>query len=97
MALFIQLFESFLTVFGVCELGERVCMAFNKINIEIEMLKWYLFPYEIRKLFPTILVVSQEPVGLTIFGSMLCNRKTFKEVRSINPMYYNNQAICISD
>lgn len=96
VALFVQLFESFLTVFGVCELGERLCMAFNEINIAIEQLKWYLFPHQIRKMLPTILVVSQEPVGLSIFGSMLCNRKTFKEVSSTNPMHFDRFAVCIS-
>lgn len=80
IALLVQMLESFLTVFGVCELGEKISISFQEINIVLDELKWYLLPHKIRKFLPTILIVAQEPIGLNIFGTILCSRKTFQEV-----------------
>lgn len=76
------MFEAIVTVFGICELGERVSMAFDEISLALDQLKWYLLPREAWKSLPIILVVAQESVGLTIFGSISCNRIVFKEVSS---------------
>lgn len=81
--LYVQLFCSFVAVFGMCEFGQRVSESFYKINIVLERFKWYLLPMEAQKMLPIIMIVAQEPVTLKIFGSVACNRITFKEVSSI--------------
>lgn len=88
MTFVFQLEGSLLTVFAMCELGERVRMAFDEIRISIDQLKWYLIPKRARKMLPVILILSQEPIGFTIFGSILSNRITFKEV-CFNPTKFN--------
>lgn len=68
-------------MFGVCEFGETVGMAFNDIKIQVIELKWYLLPRNIRKMLPIILIVAHEPVEFDILGSTACSRRKFKEVR----------------
>lgn len=83
VTLIFQLFGTIVTIFGYCEFGERVGMAFDQINIAIEQLKWYLLPHKTRKMLLNILIVAQEPIEFNIFGSVSCNRKTFKEVSRV--------------
>lgn len=74
---------SFSVLFIICEFGERVRLAFGEVNATVDELKWYLLPRKTRKMLLTVLIVVQEPVGLTIFGSIICNRIIFKEVNLI--------------
>lgn len=67
---------------GICGLCQRISNAFEEINDVIVQSDWYLYPIEINRMLPTILIVTQHPVGLKCFGSIACNRETFKEVRS---------------
>lgn len=73
--------NSLLVVFLVCELGQRASDSFTKISYTIDEFDWHLFPYEIQKLLPTILIVTQKLVAQECFGSILCSRNTFKKVR----------------
>lgn len=68
-----------LSIFAVCELGERIRMAFEEVNAELNQLKWYLLPRRSRKLLPIILMATQDSVEFNIFGTTASNRKTFKE------------------
>lgn len=90
--LYVQTFNSFVCVFGICEFGERVSLAFIKINIQLDRIKWYLLPGEAQKMLPTILIVAQQPVELDMFGSISCNRITFKEVN----LLYTYKSILLS-
>lgn len=81
--LYAQLFCSYVAVFGMCEFGERVSFAFHGTVIVLDRFKWYLLPNKAQKMLPTIMVAAQEPVQLQIFGSVSCNRITFKEVKQI--------------
>lgn len=78
-------------IFAICELGERVSIAFEKIHFEINMLRWYLLPTTARRVLPTILIATQEPMAFDIFGSTACNRITFKGVSSM----FQLQTVCI--
>lgn len=84
IVLIIQCFSTFTSIFAYCEIGQRVGIAFDKINIALDQLKWYLLPHKIRKMLLNILVVTQEPVEFAVFGSISCNRRTFEGVSSIN-------------
>lgn len=67
--------------FLCCELGQRITNAFDDIDeVLLVELNWYLFPIEIKKILPTILINTQEVVALHCFGSIVCGRESFKDV-----------------
>lgn len=72
---------SLTVVFLVCELCQRATDAFYEINHTVDEFDWYLYPIEIQRMLPTILVVTQKIVGQECFGSILCVRNTFMKVR----------------
>lgn len=78
-----ELFWAFTLVLLSCELGSRISNEFEEINERIDQLKWYLFPLEMRRLMMMIEMNSQEWVGFACFGSIPCDRETFKKVRWI--------------
>lgn len=79
---FIELFFSLFGLFGFCEFGERLKVAFDEINIEIDQIKWYLLPCRTQQMISIMLIFIQKPVEIGIFGSVSCNRITFKKVGS---------------
>lgn len=74
------LFCIFVFTFVICELGQRFSIKFEKINIHSKQLKWYLFPCNTQKMVLIISIITQNPIELDIFGSISCNRITFKMV-----------------
>lgn len=68
------------TVFFACEVGQRMTDSFEKINFTMDLIDWYLFPSDIKRMFPMILAISQQPVSLECFGSIVCGREVFKKV-----------------
>lgn len=72
---------AFATVFMICELGQRMIDAFdNNVYFEMSRFDWYLFPIEIKRILPTIILMAQKPVSLECFGGILCTREVFKSV-----------------
>lgn len=67
-------------VFIACELGQRITDAFDGIDCTIDQLDWYLFPIEIKRVLPIIIVSAQQPVSVGCFGSIICIRVVFKNV-----------------
>lgn len=63
-----------------CEFGERLSNGMVEINDCIDQFNWYLFSLEIRKILPMILLSVQQPVEIRFFGSIACNRDSFKKV-----------------
>lgn len=76
----IEVFYSFCLVFIMCELGERLIHACNAIDDVISQLDWYLFPSNIQKVWPIIIVNSQKPICIPIFGRMNTSREAFQRV-----------------
>lgn len=72
------LINSFIGIFIICDFGEKFETAFRKI--QINRLDWYLLSCDTQKLLSTILIITQKPLALNIFGSISCNRITFKTV-----------------
>lgn len=70
------------TVYVICEIGKRASEAFEEIDDKIGALDWYLFPTQIQKILPIIMMDAQQIIALECFGSIFCNRETFKNVRS---------------
>lgn len=70
-------------IFLTCELSQRGSDIFVEINDEANTLDWYMFPDKIQRMLPTILIVTQQPVEFECFGSISCNRGSFKEVNQL--------------
>lgn len=73
-----------LIAFGViivaCDVGQRISNAFEQIADVTNQYRWYLFPKQVKQMFPMILMNLQMPVELPIFGNFCCDRKAFKKV-----------------
>lgn len=54
--------------------------GFNEIDDENHNLDWYKFPLDIQRTLPTIMIVTQQPVVLKVFGDISCTREVFKNV-----------------
>lgn len=67
-------------VFVVCELGQRMTIAFDELNDVVGKFKWYLFPDEFKRIMPFIIHFAQRPVDIEFFGQMSCSRNTFIKV-----------------
>lgn len=91
VALFLLAYDalnSFGLIFISCELGQRMSDAFNEFNDVIDQSKWYLFPNKLKRILPTIMVVSQEPFVFECFGGISCCREVFQNVRYTNQLNY---------
>lgn len=76
---------AFTLVFITCELSQRLGNAFDEIDFIVDQFDWYLFPIEMKRLLPLIMSISQQPVSLECFGSIMCTREVFKNVRINQP------------
>lgn len=75
------MFWAFSFVGAFCEFGERVNNAFIDLNRVFDRLSYYLFPNEIQRILPTLLMAFQQPVLLRGFGNLIFERTTFKMVK----------------
>lgn len=78
-------------VFISCEVGQRLCDAFEDINDTIELLDHYRFSMKIKRMLPTIMITAQETVFIECFGSITCVRESFKKVSQSR----SEMALCI--
>lgn len=69
--------------FIACEIGERLSGAFSEINDVICRFDWYLFPAEVQRILPIVMVSAQHPVDFVCFGSITANWEFFKKVSTI--------------
>lgn len=61
-------------------MGQRTQLAFEESSAIVDQFEWYRFPAEIQRMMPLILSFTQQPVEFVCFGSIACNRETFKYV-----------------
>lgn len=78
-------------VLVVCELGQRFSNAFQEFDLVINQLEWYSYPLIVQRMFPTLLINAHDPIVIKCFGSILCERDTFKRVRLILPKLSNEK------
>lgn len=79
----VQLSIVFGFTFIFCELGQRVSDLMKQIIDTIDQFDWYLFPMEIQRMLPILLIVAQQPIDIVVIGSTSANRDTFKKVKSL--------------
>lgn len=74
----------FIYAFGillvVCELSERIVNAFGELSGVIDQCDWHLYPVEIQKLLPFLIMNTSKPIAIEYFGSLTCSRSSFKKV-----------------
>lgn len=63
-----------------CNFRENITNQFNVINHAINGCDWYLFPHEVQRILPTIMVSTQRPLILRGFVNVVCTREAFKNV-----------------
>lgn len=83
LALFITIWEVIDVLFAigiVCELGERSTGIFSAMDEAINDIDWHLYPIEIQRMLPIIMIVTQKPIFVKCFGSIAVTRETFKMV-----------------
>ena len=85
---------AFGVVFALCEVGQHQSDAFEKINDTIDAFDWHLFPREILRLLPIIMIIAQQPVELVCFGSITCCRYSFRKVIDCNSVSFTLVFIC---
>lgn len=78
MKMILLAFWSFIQVFVLCDLSERVNNNFNEIDFY--QCNWYEFPIHIRRLIPTIILYTKKPIILEGFGNIKCTRETCLQV-----------------
>lgn len=71
---------TFIFIFAYCELGQRVSEAFDKPYDAISQLKWNLFPLDVQRVLPIIMVGAQQPIDLRGYMNISCTRERFKRV-----------------
>lgn len=76
-----ELLWSFGLVWIFCNLCEKLSTAFDEeIYDVIDQLDWYLYPPEMAKILPIIIVNAQRRIVVECFGKIYCNLETFKKV-----------------
>lgn len=83
LMLCIEACYSFGFVFVICEVCQRVSLAFDDLNDRVFEFDWYLFPAIVKKMLPTIMLFAQQPIIFQCFGSFSCSREAFKQVSSL--------------
>lgn len=74
-------FWAFAFIVFFCEFGHHVFNAFDDLNTAIDQYHWYLFPIEIQKLLPIVMVGCQKTSSIKGYGDVLCIRDTSKKVK----------------
>lgn len=64
----------------VCEVGQQFSNSFTELEVLIGQIHWYTYPYKVQRMLPMIIVNAQQPIAIKCFGSVYCERATFKQV-----------------
>lgn len=75
--------EVFYVVFSIgvaCEFGELACELFDAIDQTIDGIDWYLYPWEVQRMLPTIMIRTKIGIKVKLFGTTTASRETFKQV-----------------
>lgn len=75
-----ELSNELFTVGISCEMGERACAMFGAVDETMDTIDWYLYPIEIQRMLPAIMIATQKPIYVELFGSITASRETFGKV-----------------
>lgn len=80
-------FWTFGLVFFANETGQRLSDAFDEVENGFGQVSWYSFPKKVQRIFPMLILVGQQSVGIQFFGSAVCGRAQFKKVRNLSQFF----------
>lgn len=75
----------------ICETGQRLSNAFEELGERIKTFDWYVFPLEIQRMLPVLLMAAHQEIVLECFGSIAGTRQTFKKVSLCQHFLKNEQ------
>lgn len=67
-------------MFVLCDMGENLTNHFGHISDAIYCADWYMFPKDVQRIMPTVIMAAQRPVILQGFANLKCTRSAFKKV-----------------
>lgn len=78
----LYLFSCFghILIFLFIVICEMVTTEFMQLYNGVCKLDWYLISMDKRKMFPCIILITQQPIILHSFVQFLCTREAFKNV-----------------
>lgn len=75
-----QMLWAFAVITFYCEFSEKVISIFDDFNQELFRCKWYLFSNELKRMYLTFMLNTQQPKIIQGYGNIVCTRDTFKKV-----------------
>lgn len=72
-----------IAVFIVCEPGALMTKQFEKFGSELYRCDWYALPIELRRMYLVFLSDTQNPIAISSYGGIRCERETSKKVSDI--------------
>lgn len=79
-------FWAYFSILLICELGDRVINHFEDIDISY-LCNWHMFPTNVRRILPMVLMNTQFAVTLAGYGNIPCSRDTCKRVIQFYSIY----------
>lgn len=96
-----EIVYAFGALFVACELCQHLNIAFEECGEMFEDIDWYMLPIDIQQRLPLLLNFTQQSFEVTCFGSIACDRDTFKSVCDEKFIYSSDSNInsinCISN
>lgn len=80
VTLSILIFWSFVANFLFCEFGENVTSHFNELHNTLCQTEWNLYPIDIQRLLPIIMMSTRKEIILEGFGGVQLTRQAFETV-----------------
>lgn len=62
---------------------ERLTNSSDKIDNRISQFSWYLFPIELRRALPTVMLCTQHSFVIKCFGNVLCAREQIRKISAV--------------
>lgn len=79
-----------LSLFVLCWLGNLVTDYFEQIGNVVYQGAWPLYPIELRKKLPVIILIAQKPIYISGFGIIVCSLESYKVVCNKFPTSFEN-------
>lgn len=80
MGYLVATFWSLAVLYIFCHFGQLMTDQFVKLDETICTCDWYLFPNDVKRILPIVLMASQQSVTLQGYGNIACIRENFRRV-----------------
>lgn len=70
-------------IFLICEPGTKMSIQFAAYGEQVEQSAWYLLPIELQRMYMIFVSYTQNPIKLSSYGGIGCERVTSKVVKIV--------------